>query len=300
MFHRYLLGLFLSLLLVSCGHFGPSKGLVILDIGHIEAAQGAKTPTPVDGKTITELRFWYEYAIYVKEEIEDAGYECMLINRGNAPKDPHLRKLAQRAGIFHQQQAQSEVQRYPSRYFPDRVSRGIISADYAVFSKAKCIVFLHHNSTGRGWSKREVPGLLIYNKRNGYQLAESIGRTMEEELIEDGDFPHEGDKITLQTRSIDASAGAGWMNVCDDAGIPAVILEVAYLNNIKHARYLADRGNAIDYAEAVGDGVVDYLQRPDKKTPTKRRKPYVGDKGSFGYARESRKENIPNAKRYWN
>ncbi len=289
-----------SALLVSSCQITPKKGLVVLDIGHHANSLGAKTPAPIDGKTVEELSFWYEYSHYVKEEIEDAGYKCIVINRGDMPKSSSLRRYARRSGVMHQQQTEAESQRYPSRYFADRVARGIISADYAVFSRASCIVFLHHNSTGgRGWSNKKVPGLLLYNKNNGRQLAESMASVMEKELIRSGDFPHHGSKLSLQTRSIDAQAGAGWLNVCDDAGIPAVIIEAAYLNNYQQAAYLADHGDARDYAEAVGDGVAAYMDRRDKKAPVKRKNLDAPDKGSFGYARESRSVNIPGAKRLW-
>ncbi len=288
-----------ALLLSSC-QTTPKKGVVVLDIGHHARSLGAKTPAPVNGKSVEELSFWYEYSYYVKEAIEDAGYKCIVINRGDIPQSSSLRRYANRAGVLHQKQTEAESQRYPSRYFADRVARGIISADYAVFSRASCIVFLHHNSTGgRGWSGKKAPGLLLYNKNNGRQLAESMARVMEKDLIRSGDFPHHGSRISLQTRSTDAQAGAGWLNVCDDAGIPAVILETAYLNNYKQAQFLANHSTACDYAEAVGDGIVAYMSRRDKKAPVKRQNPNARDKGSFGYAAESRRVDVPGAKRLW-
>ncbi len=289
-----------SALLMSSCQIMPKKGLVVLDIGHHANALGAKTPAPINGKTVEELSFWYEYSRYVKEEIEDAGYKCIVINRGDMPRSSSLRQHARRAGVMHQQQTEAEAQRYPSRYFADRVARGIISADYAVFSRASCIVFLHHNSTGgRGWSKAKVPGLLLYNQKNGRQLAESMAAVMEKDLIRSGEFPHHGSKLSLLYRATDAQAGAGWLNVCDDAGIPAVILEAAYLNNYSQAKYLANPRRARDYAEAVGDGIVAYMKRGDKKAPVRRANPNARDKGSFGYARESREVNVPGAKRLW-
>jgi hypothetical protein len=100
----------------------------------------------------------------------------------------------------------------------------------------------------------------------------------------------------VQTRFHDASRGGGWLNVCDDAGIPAAIIEAAFLNNRKHARYLADPENARRYAEAVGHGVVRYLR---SRSGTQHRRANVDepDEGSFGYARESRRQDVPGAKR---
>ena len=108
-------------------------------------------------------------------------------------------------------------------------------------------------------------------------------------------MPNRGQRCKVQTRFHDASRGGGWLNVCDDAGIPAAIIEAAFLNNRKHARYLADPENARRYAEAVGHGVVRYLR---SRSGTQHRRANVDepDEGSFGYARESRSLDIPGAR----
>ena len=54
---------------------------VVLDIGHQNTAGGAQTP---DGK-LNEFAFWCRYAGEVKQVIEQAGYPCVILNRGNAP-----------------------------------------------------------------------------------------------------------------------------------------------------------------------------------------------------------------------
>ncbi len=277
----------------STGSGSSSHGeLVVLDIGHHINARGAQSPSTINGKKLTELDFWYEYSYYVKKEIEKAGYRCVIINRGDAPKSARLQQFASRAGVRHLSQPKTASPRYPSKHFPDRVSAGIISADYAVTHKAACAVFLHHNSSGSGWSTRPTPALFIYNKNNGRQLAEDIAA----EVIDD--LPNYS-SVSLQTRYVDASRAAGWMNVCDDGGVPAVVIESAYLNNKPQAQMLATHERALDYAEAVGEGIVDYMNRRDRPAPRRRADPNVRDKGSFGYAAESRALSVPGARRFW-
>ena len=99
----------------------------------------------------------------------------------------------------------------------------------------------------------------------------------------------------MEVRYKDASRGGGWLNVCDDAGIPAAIVEAAFLNNRQHAGYLADPENARRYAEAVGHGVVHYL-RTKSGTVHRRSNKDEPDEGSFGYALESRRLDVPGAK----
>ncbi len=285
--------------LSSCSSTGGLSGggssasdLVVLDIGHHIHARGAQTPTAINGKRINELDFWYEYSYYVKKEIEEAGYRCVVINRGDAPSSARLQQYAQRAGVQHLKQPKTASPRYPSRHFPDRVSAGIISADYAVTHKAACAVFLHHNSSSSSWTSSATPALFIYNQNNGRLLAEDIAKEVTDEL------PNYS-RVSLQSRHVDASRAAGWMNVCDDGGIPAVVIESAYLNNRPQAQMLANHEQAVDYAEAVGEGIVDYMKRANKPAPRRRADPNVRDKGSFGYAAESRSENVPGARRFW-
>ena len=87
------------------------------------------------------------------------------------------------------------------------------------------------------------------------------------------------------------------MNILDDAGIPAAVLEVAYLNNRDHAAFLCSDSNARRYARAVGHGIVRYMKESRGRRPHYRTDPNRPDEGSFGYAAESRRLNIPGAKR---
>ncbi len=290
-------GLLALLLLPSCTQIGPSgkSGVVMLDIGHFSEAQGARTPSAVGGRVMTEFAFWTKYAPYTRRVIERAGYPCVITNRGRAPRDPELAALSRRARVIHLRKPDKEGRRYPSHYFPDRVASGIVSADYAIYRKSPCMVFLHHNSNSRRWKRGASPSVVLHNRYNGKGLATAIARRLEGEVLNHG-MPNGGRGCSTATRYVDADRGAGWLNVCDDAGIPAAILEAAFLNNRGHANYLANEANARRYAEAVGRGIVDYLR--SRKPPRHRRADDdVADEGSFGYAAESRRLDVPGAKR---
>lgn len=289
-----LLGL-LALVLPACQQFpGPPTEAVVLDIGHTADYPGASTPGKVKGQRINEYEFWYKNAYYTKKVIEEAGYPCVVCNRGDAPEDEQMQQYARRADVQQLEKDDKPGRRYPSRYFPDRVASGIISADYAVYRKAPAAVFLHHNSTSSRWRSRKQHSIILSNRHNGTPLAQAIADSLNSRCLNHG-MPNKGRKCTVQPRFKDASRGGGWLNVCDDAGIPAAIVEAAFLNNRKHAAYLADADNARRYAEAVGHGVVHYL-RTRSGTVHRRRNTNEPDEGSFGYARESRRQDIPGAK----
>lgn len=274
---------------------GAGDGAVVLDIGHSAAAEGAKSPGAVNGKVLQEAAFWYQYAPVVQRVVQQAGFRCVISNRGNTPTKEPYRSLAGRARVLHLRHPDNRGQRYPSRYFPDRVASGIVSADFAIYRNAKAVVFLHHNSAGAGWKSGGSNSIVLSNRYNGRPLAQSICNALNSEVLNHG-MPNGGKEARVVVRYIDADRGAGWLNACDDAGIPAAVTEAAFLNNRDHAAYLATDAGARRYAEAVGHGIVAYLRsnqavhhrRVDKNRP---------DEGSFGYAAESRRLNVPGAKR---
>ncbi len=293
-----LVGILSLLLLTNCQGFSGSRGAagaVILDIGHGIGADGAVAPGTINGKRLTEATFWYQYAPYTKRVIERAGYRCTICNRGYMPKTEPYRTYARRGRVIHHRMPDIGKRR-ASRYFKDRAASGIISADYAVWRRAACMVFLHHNSTSRRWVRGGSPSIVLYNRYNGRPLAEAIARRMERDILNHG-MNNGGIGCKTAPRYVDASRGGGWLNVCDDAGIPAAILEVAYLNNRNHAAYLANDANARRYAEAVGRGIVDYLRRKGNYPRHVRRDKNKADEGSFGYAPESRRHDVPGVKR---
>lgn len=287
------------LLAAGCSHVAPrsgSSGVVVLDIGHFIGSEGAQTPGPVDGKTIRECSFWYQYAGEVKKVVEAAGYKCVITNRGNAPTQEPLATYARRARVVHLRHPDSNARRYPSHYHPDRVASGMVSADYAIYRRAACAVFLHHNSAGRGWKTGGSPSIIICNKHNGLPLAESLCHALNTEILDHG-MPNGGRSCRPLVRSVDADRSAGWLNACDDSGIAAAVVEAAFLNNRAHAAFLAQDANARRYAQAIGHGIVRYLRRHGHSPRHYRADENTPDEGSFGYARESRALHVPGAKR---
>lgn len=285
------------MLFVSCAApRGTAEGPVILDVGHYIGMGGALAPRAVNGQRIQEVDWWYRYVYYTKKVIEGAGYKVRVINRGNPPTSEPLRSWARRAGVLHQREPDGG-RRYPSHYFADRVASGIISADYAIYRRASCAVFLHHNSS-RGWRRGASPSIIICNKYNGGRLAGCLAETLNREVLNHG-MPNGGRECGVVVRSIDAERSAGWMNACDDAGIPAAVIEAAFLNNRDHVAYLANDATARHYAESVGRGIVRYLRRYGHEPRHYRTDPGAPDKGSFGYAAESRALDVPGAENLW-
>ena len=286
-----------ALLLAACQQFpGPATPAVVLDIGHTAGYPGARTPGPVQGRRLSEFEFWYEYSYYTRKVVQDAGYPCVICTRGDEPDDERYEAWAERAGIIHLGKNGKPGRRYPSRYYRDRVAAGIISADFAVYRQAPAAVFLHHNSNGNGWRRYRQDSVILTNRHNGAPLAQAIADSLNSRCLNHG-MPNKGRPCTVQVRYKDASRGGGWLNVCDDAGIPAAIIEAAFLNNRKHAGYLADPANARRYAEAVGHGIVHYLRTCSGSVHHRRHSADEPDEGSFGYARESRHQDVPGAKR---
>lgn len=286
------------ILLAGCRQIvaGVDHRVVVLDIGHFIGAQGARTPGAINGVVIQECSFWYRYANEVKKVVESAGYPCVIINRGNAPTTEPLATYARQAQVVHMKRPDVQSQRYPSRYHPDRVASGIISADYAIYRKAACMVFLHHNSSGSRWVSGGSPSIVLCNKYNGKNLADSLCYMLNTQVLNHG-MPNGGRLCKTQVRSVDADRAAGWLNACDDSGIPAAVIEAAFLNNRDHAAYLSQDANARYYAQTIGRGIVLYLSKYGKEPRHYRANEDAPDEGSFGYARESRALQVPGAKR---
>ena len=119
---------------------------------------------------------------------------------------------------------------------------------------------------------------------------------MDREILDHG-MPNGGRKCRVQARYVDADRSAAWMNALDDSGIPAAVIEVAYLNNRGHAAFLVNDVNARRYARAVGKGIVNFMSAGGNARPHVRADENKPDEGSFGYAAESRRLNVPGAKR---
>lgn len=260
-----LLLLLLSLLLTQCTQQVMQKQAlesrtVVLDIGHYYApgrgGQGARTPDARYG-AIEECEFWYRYAIYVKRTIEAAGYVCLICNRGALPSDPTLAKHAKAAGVV-QINTPKPTAVYRSKHHPYRMAVGMLSADYALDQKPAAVVFLHHNSDSDTW--RISNKSAFYCNERGVKLATTMADVMNRRIIDHG-MPNHGVPCGVVIRIDGRRGGGDWLNTCNESYVPAVITEVAFLSNPEHASFLSKPENAIRYAQAVGEGVTEFLKR---------------------------------------
>ena len=54
--------------------------------------------------------------------------------------------------------------------------------------------------------------------------------------------------------------GGDWLNTCNEHCVPAAITEAAFLSNPDHAKFLGNDANAVRYAQAIGRGIVKFMQ----------------------------------------
>lgn len=233
--------------------------VVVLDIGHWyhpeRGGQGARTPDARYGE-IEECSFWYTYCLYTKRVIEQAGYEVRICNRAGAPSRPDLRRAGEAAGV-HQVETPQPSAVYRSKYHPNRMAVGMLSADWALDQKPACVVFLHHNSNSDDWQVWNRGA--IYCNAVGSGLATCIAQEITDSIFDHG-MPNGGAPCGVILRNDGRRGGGDWLNTCEESYVPAVITEAAFLSNPEHAAFLAQKANAIRYAEAVGRGIVRYLK----------------------------------------
>lgn len=240
-----------------CAQARESK-TVVLDIGHYyhpkKGGRGARTPDNRYGM-IEELDFWYRYVIYTKKVIEEAGYTCIICNRGETPKNKKLAAAGKKAGVV-QLNTPVVTGAYRSRHNPHRIAVGMWSADYALDQKPACVVFLHHNSRTNYWMVYN--GGLMYCNEVGSDMAFAMAKVMNDDIFDKG-MPNNGVPCGVMIRNNGRLGGGDWLNTCQECCVPAVITESAFLSNPEHAKFLGKHKNAIRYAEAVGKGIVNYL-----------------------------------------
>lgn len=230
--------------------------LVMLDIGHSTKDRGATSP---DGK-LSETAFWYKNAGEIKRVIEAAGYRCLVCNRGNAPTQEPMASYAKQAGVVQLNKPDKGGVRYPSKYYPDRIGAGMISADYGIEQKPVCMVFLHLNSTN-GWLKAPIPGLIIHSRVHGKGLGEALQQAFNQELFErPGGVSNGGKGCRTIIRYRKEETAAGWLNALDDAGIPSAVIEALYVNNRAHAAYLQTDAGGKKVAQTVAHGILNWLK----------------------------------------
>lgn len=231
---------------------------VVLDIGHYYApgrgGQGARTPDARYG-VIEECEFWYRYARYVKEEVEKAGYKCIVCNRGAIPSDPALAKCAEEIGVV-QVNSPDPTAVYRSRQHPFRIAVGMLSVNFALSQNPAAVIFLHHNSDSDVW--RVSNKSAFYTNETGIRLGSVMAEVMNRELLNHA-MPNNGVPCGVIVRTDGRKGGGDWLNACNESYVPAAITEVAFLSNPEHARFLAHKQNAELFARTLGRGIVKYL-----------------------------------------
>ena len=236
------------------------SNIVVLDIGHYyhpeRGGQGARTPNAKYG-VIEETDFWYRYAIYMKQEIEAAGYQCLICNRGDMPTDKKLAAAAQKAGVHH---VKTPVPTgvYRSKHHPRRMAVGMLSTNYALDQKPAAVIFLHHNSNSAKWLVCNKGA--FYCNEVGIKMANIMAQVIDEELLNYG-LPNNNQPCGVVLRNNGRLGGGDWLNACNESYVPALITEVTYLSNPEHAQFLSKHDNAVKYARTLGKGVVKVLKQ---------------------------------------
>ena len=242
-----------------------SSKVVVLDIGHYfepaRGGQGARTPDASKGGMIEETEFWYRYAGEVKKTIEKAGYICRICNRGDVPSDPRLAVAAEKAGVHH---VKSPIPTaiYRSTHHPRRIAVGMLSTNYALDQQPGAVVYLHHNSNSEKW--RVFNKGAFYCNEAGVRMAQTMAQIMSRDILDTPDghgMPNNGVPCGVVLRTDGRKGGGDWLNACNESYVPAVITEVAFLSNPQHARYLNKHENAVKFAQAIGRGIVEYLNQ---------------------------------------
>ena len=265
--HRVLLTLtaLSTLLLSGCYQIQMKRqaresDVVVLDIGHYyhhqRGGQGARTPNAKYGRIIEETEFWYRYAGFIKQELESAGYQCIICNRGDVPADATLAKAAEKAQVHH---VKSPVPTgiYRSKHHPKRMAVGMLSTNFALDQKPAAVIYLHHNSNSNKWLVCNRGA--FYCNEEGITLANTMAQTLNEELLNHG-LPNNNQPCGIVLRTDGRKGGGDWLNACNESYVPALITEVTYLSNPEHAQFLSKPKNAEQFARTLGRGIVKFLQ----------------------------------------
>ena len=235
------------------------SNVVVLDIGHYyhpqRGGQGARTPDAKYG-VIEETDFWYRYAIYMKQEIEAAGYQCLICNRGDMPTNKELAAAAKKAEVHH---VKSPVPTgiYRSKHHPKRIAVGMLSTNYALDQKPAAVIYLHHNSNSTKWYVCNTGA--FYCNEEGVEMAKTMAQVMNRDLMNHG-LPNNQQPCGIVIRNDGRKGGGDWLNACNESYVPALITEITYLSNPEHAKFLSNHSNAIKFAQTLGKGVVEYLK----------------------------------------
>lgn len=191
-------------------------------------------------------------AIYVpapKPASSFQGNEVVVIDPGHGGQDPGaiglgglreksiILSIAQKVANFLERQGIKVVMtRADDRFISlqGRVQR-------AEQVKADILVSIHANSLGGG--KSEVSGLETYYFDSGYGLAQSIHRSILR-------------RIEISDRGIRRAR----FYVLRKSSMPSSLVEVGFVTGSRDSQRLADEGYRQRMAEAIAQGIIDYLR----------------------------------------
>ncbi len=266
--HRYAIRLILIMGLLLQAHCTQerleekvrSSRLVVLILPQFDAPTGIKnssqTPDSRHG-FIDELTFWYEYSFYLKKEIEEEGYRCIIVNHGDIPNDTRLLPYAKLSDIVHLQSPSPESPT-PSSYHSQFEAVGMASLNYAATLNPACIIFLRHHEYNphEGWVPNQNSS--IYCNTFGVTLASYIARSLNRRLMNNA-LPNRGKTCAITRRQDPTLRDAVLLNHCDLSYTPAVAPSITFLNNPDHVKFLTQHQNAIYFTECLARGIVNYL-----------------------------------------
>ncbi len=235
--------------------------LVVLILPQFDVASniGNSLQTPDDRHGfIDEFAFWYEYSYYIKKGIEEAGYECLIVNHGSIPNDTRLLPYSKLSDIVHLQVSAPE-KAAKSTHHSKLKSIGMSSLNYALTQSPACVVILRHHEyeKNEGWVANHDSS--IYCNNFGAHLAGYISLTLNRRLMNNA-LPNRGNTCAIVRREDPNLRDSALLASCDKSFIPAVIPSVVFLNNEAHVNFISQHQNAIYYAQCLSQGIVNYMQ----------------------------------------
>ncbi len=234
--------------------------LVALILPQYDSPQGGSNSTSTPDErlgTLNELSFWYEYVYYIKQNIEEAGYQCVVINHGSIPSDPRLLPYSELANIIHLQQRDPSIPT-ASTHHPKLQDIAMSSINYAMELNPACIILLRHHDFEKhsGWAA-DQDSSIICNQAGG-TLASYIAQVLNRRLMNNA-LPNGGSNCGIVLRQDKTQRDTQLLQASDKSYIPAVATAITYLNNPDHVRFLNQQQNAIYYAQCIASGIINYM-----------------------------------------
>ncbi len=235
--------------------------LVVLILPQYDVASkiGNSLQTPDDKHgLIDEFSFWYEYSYYIKKGIEEAGYDCIIVNHGAIPNDTRLLPYSKLSDIIHLQVTAPE-KAAKSTHHSKLAAIGMSSLNYALTLDPACIIILRHHEYEKntGWATNQNSS--IFCNSFGGNLAGYMSRALNRRLMNNA-LPNRGNSCAIVRRENPDMRDSALLASCDKSFIPAAIPAVIFLNNEAHVNFISQHQNAIYYAQCLAQGIVNHLQ----------------------------------------